>query len=220
MVPPKSTALAMPNPVPAPILLLLLGVAAPFSGGCTPRYNGVVAAAFQRNARRQAPSEPRLEREVSGQQDSGAPLEERSYLRLPDGQRPNHGVHSTWYPDGSPRTRRGYHLGDPVGVWWSWWQNGALRSSHTFDPERATTMVWWHANGFLASEGMARQGVRTGRWRTWHENGSLESEGDYVGGQRVGEWVFYDEEGEWTERGRFVNGRRVSGWEFASRPGF
>ncbi|MGD2019326.1 MAG: hypothetical protein PVJ89_14485 [Planctomycetota bacterium] len=210
----------MPKSSTASILLPLALAVAALGAGCGPRYEGIIASAFDRNARRQGPAQPRLEREVSGEQDSGAPLEERSFLHLPDGQRPNHGVHSTWYPDGTPRTLRSYELGEPVGVWWTWWQNGALRSAHTFDPERPTRMVWWHANGLVASEGMALLGVRTGRWRSWHENGEQESEGDYVGGQRVGAWVFYDEEGEWSERGRFVSGRRVGDWEFASRPGF
>ena len=95
---------------------------------------------------------------MQGQQVSGAPLEERSYMRMPDGGRPNHGRHSTWYPDGAPRSVRSYHLGEPVGAWWSWWQNGALRSATTFDPERPTRMTWWHANGFVSSEGLARAG--------------------------------------------------------------
>lgn len=210
----------MSNSSPAPILLALLALAAALSGGCGTRYPGVIASAFDRNSRRQPPEEPRLEQEVRGRQASGDPLEERGYMRMPDGGRPNHGRHSTWYPDGAPRSVRSYHLGEPVGVWWSWWQNGALRSATTFDSEQPTRMTWWHANGFVASEGMALKGVRTGPWVAWHENGSLSSEGDYTGGQRSGDWVLYDEDGEWSMRGRYINGKRVGDWQFASRPCF
>ncbi|MEM9382180.1 MAG: hypothetical protein AAGB93_19650 [Planctomycetota bacterium] len=200
--------------VPAVAIVLALGA---LGTACMRPSQQIIDLAYQRNLARKRPSEPVPARTVGRDPLTRERVEDRSYLDMPDGVRLHHGYHRTWYPDGTPETLRCYREGDEVGVWWSWWRNGALRSTYEFVPGVDTPMVWWHPNGLLQSEGMARDGVRTGRWRYWHENGELESEGDFVGGRRAGHWTLYDENGEWTERGRFQAGRRVGDWEFRER---
>lgn len=130
----------------------------------------------------------------------------------------NDGLQRTWYPNGSPKAFREYVNGEPSGYWLTWWATGLLQSSYVFDLGRETPMVWWHANGITASEGLARNGQRVGRWVYRSENGVLESEGSYAGGERDGPWTFYGEDGEWAERGRYRMGERIGDWEYANDP--
>ena len=201
------------------LLVLACGLICPVAPGCRQAHGEVIASAFERNARNMRPSEPEEARVVERDPVTGERTADRSFLDTQEGTRLNHGVHRTWYADGMPETLRSYVSGLPTGVWWTWWRTGALRSAYVFDPDRPTRMTWWHANGLLASEGLARNGTRTGPWRYWHENGELKSEGEFVGGRQSGPWVLYGEDGEWRERGRFLKGRRVGQWEFAGREG-
>ncbi|MEM6674476.1 MAG: hypothetical protein AAF726_16640 [Planctomycetota bacterium] len=182
---------------------------------CSGPPRELVEAAQYRNWRRAQPVEPRFDREVERDPETGQRLVDRGYVEVPGGTRLNHGVHRTWYPNGQPASLREFADGDPIGTWWTWWRvSGLLRSAYEYDPDRATPMSWWHANGRPASSGLALLGKREGPWRFWHENGRLKSEGSFVGGRRNGPWVFYDEDGEWTERGDYRADKRVGSWEF------
>ncbi|MEM6570616.1 MAG: hypothetical protein AAF957_19555 [Planctomycetota bacterium] len=200
--------------VPAAALAFVFGA---LGAACIRPSQQIIDLAYQRNLAKLQRSEPIPARTIGRDPVTRLRTEDRSYLDMPDGVRLHHGAHRTWYPDGTPETLRHYREGDEVGVWWSWWRNGALRSAYEFVPGVETPMTWWHPNGLLQSEGMARDGVRTGPWRFWHENGELESEGSFVGGRRAGFWAFYDADGEWTERGRMQAGRRIGDWEFRDR---
>jgi len=140
---------------------------------------------------------------------------DKGRINLGNGSFTNEGPQRTWYPGGVPKTYREYRDGEPSGHWMTWWATGLLQSSYVFDPDRETQMVWWHANGIVASEGLARNGQRVGPWTYRYENGALESQGSYAGGERDGEWTFYGEDGQWRERGRYVAGKRVGEWEHA-----
>ncbi|MEC7233299.1 MAG: hypothetical protein VX015_06370 [Planctomycetota bacterium] len=193
------------------VCALALGLLAP---GCrNTKLDATVALAMSRNQRKARAEGPRPEREVKRDPRTGQVLEDRRRTSYgPRGYR-NEGPQRTWYPGGAPESFREFAGGEPTGHWVTWWRTGSLRSSYVFDPDRDTRMVWWHANGVVASEGMARMGQRVGPWEYRWEHGAMKSEGSYVGGRRDGPWTFYDEDGEWTERGRFVSGDRVGDWE-------
>ncbi|MFT5732830.1 MAG: hypothetical protein ACJA2W_002574 [Planctomycetota bacterium] len=144
-------------------------------------------------------------------------LEVHELGRLEDGAEVPNGKDWRYWPEGNLRSMRTFVNGEPAGLWWSWWRTGALRSAYVHEPGVLTRMAWWHANGFLAAEGLAMHGSREGEWSSWHENSALESVGEMSGGRREGLWTFYDEEGEWTERGMFLGGKRTGDWEFRGR---
>ena len=200
------------------VTLLVTTLVTTLAVGCMRPSQQIIDTAYLRNSLRRGPKVPTESRAVGRDPHTGERSEDRSYLNMPDGRRLRHGQHRTWYPEGTPETLRTYDEGAPVGTWWTWWRTGALRSAYVFEPGTETRMTWWHANGIVSSEGLARNGTRTGPWQFWYENGELKSEGDFVGGRRGGDWVLYDTDGEWTERGRFRGGKRVGEWEFRSRP--
>ncbi len=131
-----------------------------------------------------------------------------------DGEEMRHGVERRYWPEGNLQSYRGFSGGTPVGLWWSWWRTGAIRSAYVYSTSEPTRMTWWHPNGFVSAEGMAINGRRVGPWSYFHGNGALMSQGEMGGGHRIGEWTFYDESGEWTERGRFIAGKRTGDWQF------
>ncbi len=171
-----------------------------------------------RNSAKARRETPRPERLVVRDPETDQLLVDKHRISLGDRGFTNDGTQRTWYPGGGPKTFREYAHGEPTGHWVTWWPTGLLQSSYVFDPARETPMVWWHANGIVASEGLARNGQRVGPWIYRRENGSLESEGSYAGGERDGAWTFYDEDGRWKERGRYVVGKRVGDWEYADEP--
>lgn len=199
------------RPKSALVWALALGLLAP---GCrNTKLDAAVALAMSRNQRKARAERPRSERLVKRDPRTGEVLEDRQRTSYgPRGYR-NEGPQRTWYPGGAPESYREFAGGEPTGHWVTWWRTGLLRSSYVFDPDRDTRMVWWHANGVIASEGMARMGQRVGPWVYRWEHGAMKSEGSYDGGRRDGPWTFYDEEGAWIERGRYVSGDRVGDWE-------
>lgn len=185
--------------------------------GCRSAVGEAYSEAMARNLENDEEAAPREETLVVRDPDTKIVRESRRFISEDGVIARNVGEQRTWYDNGQPETRRMFVGGDPAGVWWSWWRNGALRSSYVFDATKPTRMTWWHPNGLLASDGLARNGARTGPWKFWHENGELESEGEFRGGKRHGPWTFYDEDGEWTERGTYSAGSRVGAWERADR---
>lgn len=189
-----------------------LALAAPLAGCRSKNLDATVALAMARNQRKAALERPRQERDVVRDPETGQVLADRRRVTMGRKGFRNEGPQRTWYPGGGPETYREFRGGEPFGHWLSWWRTGALRSSYVFDPDRPTRMVWWHANGIVASEGMALMGQRIGPWVYRYEHGVVESEGEYVDGLKDGEWVMYDEQGEWVEKGRYLGGERVGAW--------
>ena len=55
-----------------------------------------------------------------------------------------------------------------------------------------------YPNGILSSEGILKDGMPDGFWKTFHQNGELKSEGNRVDFKLVGTWKFYSENGKPT----------------------
>lgn len=142
------------------------------------------------------------------------PREEYNRIDYGDLGHVNDGLQRTWYADGALESYRPYAEGRQVGVWTTYWRTGLLRSWYEFDAASPSPMTWWHANGIVASHGMARNGQRTGHWIYRYEHGPLKSEGAYANGRQHGVWTEYDEEGVWRERGKYVIGKRQGDWEY------
>ena len=50
-------------------------------------------------------------------------------------------------------------------------------------------------DGKVQSEGIFRNGLRTGKATVYHPNGNLYMEGFYKEGHHCGKWTYYDEQG-------------------------
>ena len=186
-------------------------------GGCRSRLDALESVAYARNARRAQERAADPTRTVVLDPQTGRAVAEAGVLEDGGAGGVNDGPQRTWYPDGTLESDRSYSQGEPVGVWTTYWRTGLLQSSYHFDKSRPTPMTWWHANGIVASHGMARNGQRTGHWIYRYEHGAMRSEGSYANGRRHGEWIEYDPDGDWRERGTYRMGERMGDWEFNPR---
>jgi hypothetical protein len=125
---------------------------------------------------------------------------EWNVLILADSSTVADGRDAQYYPDGKLEYEREYARGEPVGLWRSWWPNGAPRMEATYGTQEPQPMRWWHENGQLSSEGFARNGIKEGPWAFWHANGVKSAEGVYAGGRRDATWRYWDEAGEPVRR--------------------
>ena len=133
-------------------------------------------------------------------------------LRYPDGRVIKDGQERRFYPDGAPRSRRDFRLGEPEGEWTTWYPDGALRSEYTFTGT-PSAMKFFHPSGRLSALGMARDGVRQGPWTFWFPDGALRQQGAYVAGKREGVWTLRHEGGALRSRGHFLDDERVGEWK-------
>lgn len=192
-------------------LLTLLALL--LASACGPSLKDL-SRGMARDAEQRASRPPVPERERSYfDRDLERPRTEVEYLVLWDGRSVLHGVERAWYANGRPRHERGFDHGEPRGWWRTWYEDGTLRSENEIVPDAATPMRWWHPNGQLSSEGMARNSLREGAWRGWHPDGSLAYEGDYRGGVRHGPWTFWHPGGERAEAGEYRDGARIGEWQ-------
>ncbi|MEO0531109.1 MAG: hypothetical protein AAF266_11140 [Planctomycetota bacterium] len=74
------------------------------------------------------------------------------------------GLRETWWPNGQPKLRAEYLLGEAI-----------------------STARWWHENGQLAIAGSYEEGLAAGEWSWWRENGVRAAACRYVAGRPAGE---------------------------------
>jgi hypothetical protein len=154
--------------------------------------------------------EPLLERRTS-YYDAGHARTRREWHVLigADGASVLHGLDTGYFPDGSLEHEREHDHGEPTGRWRAWWPSGRPRMEASFGDDEPRPMRWWHENGQLSSEGLARDGVKEGRWTFFHENGTKAAEGRFESGKRAGEWSTWDADGELVERADYRGGLRI-----------
>ncbi|MBM3977752.1 MAG: hypothetical protein FJ299_12285 [Planctomycetes bacterium] len=141
-------------------------------------------------------------------------------LQWPDGREKRHGKELEYDEAGHLIAERHFREGEPTGNWTRWWGNGTKRLELQYrGPEVATTMSWWHANGQVAEQGLARDALREGEWSSWSEDGVLLEQGAYANGLRSGRWRFWRADGTLKEEGDFVSGRRGGTWTFYDEAG-
>jgi antitoxin component YwqK of YwqJK toxin-antitoxin module len=141
-------------------------------------------------------------------------------LQWPDGREQRHGKELEYDEAGNLIAERHFREGEPTGNWTRWWGNGNRRLELQYrGPEVATTMSWWHENGQLAEQGLARDAVREGEWSSWSADGVLLEQGSYARGRRVGHWRFWRADGTPLEEGDFDAGRRAGEWTFYDEAG-
>ncbi len=87
------------------------------------------------------------------------------------GEELRHGRREAWWPNGQPKLRADYHLGQAGG-----------------------TARWWHANGQLALQGAYEEGLAAGEWSWWRENGVRAASCQYRGGQPA-DWSMWAADG-------------------------
>ena len=134
-------------------------------------------------------------------------------LILRDGSTVKHGRELVLFKDGQKQLERHWDLDRPTGEWRTWYANGQLRSFSVLGTEDARPMQWWHENGQLSTEGMARDGIREGLWTSWHPNGVKASEGRFRQSLRHGPWTTWHPDGSLHERGEYRDGLRIGAWE-------
>lgn len=141
-------------------------------------------------------------------------------LQWPDGREVRHGRELELDAQGRQVAERYFRHGEPTGNWTRWWPNGNKRMEIQYrGPEVATAMSWWHENGALAEQGLARDAVKDGEWSSWTESGVLVERGSYARGQRTGHWRFWRADGTAKEEGDFAGGRRTGTWTFYDESG-
>jgi antitoxin component YwqK of YwqJK toxin-antitoxin module len=141
-------------------------------------------------------------------------------LQQADGRETRHGRETEFDQQGARIAERFFRHGEPAGNWLRWWPNGNQRMEIQYrGPDVATTMRWWHENGALAEQGLARDAVKDGEWSSWTDAGVLVEQGSYAGGRRVGHWRFWRADGTRKEEGDFAAGRRTGKWTFYDEAG-
>lgn len=91
------------------------------------------------------------------------------------GEELRHGRREAWWPNGQPKLRAEYRLGQAIGK-----------------------ARWWHANGQIALQGSYEEGLAAGKWSWWRENGTRAATCRYEGGN-PDDWAM------WATDGRRVN---------------
>ena len=145
----------------------------------------------------------------------GTTRSETRVLVWSDGRIERDGPEREYYPGGVLEAERFFLHDAPTGAWRTWFATGTPRSEVDFGrPGSGAPCVqrFWHANGQLAAEGTAVDGVREGHWDYWSENGSVLRAGSYRGGKRDGPWSFHDEHGVKRAEGLYALGARVGSW--------
>lgn len=107
----------------------------------------------------------------------------RSRTPYVDGKQ--HGVVEAWYPDGSPRYRRIYHLGHREGT------------HHGFWPDGSPQFVYHYAHDLFEGEQVA-----------FYKSGVQAELRHYSGGREDGQQRFYDGTGRLIGNYTFRNGKR------------
>ncbi|WP_197526458.1 toxin-antitoxin system YwqK family antitoxin [Botrimarina colliarenosi] len=82
----------------------------------------------------------------------------------PTGEELRDGLREAWWPNGQPKLRAEYRLGQAIGQ-----------------------ARWWHENGQLALQGDYEEGLAAGSWSWWRENGVRAAACQYQQGVPVGE---------------------------------
>ncbi len=71
----------------------------------------------------------------------------------------------------------------------------------------------------LSAEGVFRQGIRHGEWKTYRDDGSLQSKGVFAMGLRTGVWEAYDPQGVVLSEMNYLAGSRHGDWRAYSNDG-
>ncbi len=140
-------------------------------------------------------SDPRLSRSGRRWLFQGAPLSATlveaqpgggaAYLPVADGYL--NGIARVDYPDGAPRSRRGYLAGKKQGAQLEYWPNGNKKLEETMSGDRAVGLSRaWRPDGTLAAEHRYFDGHEEGLQRAWSARGELEANYVVRGGRRYG----------------------------------
>ena len=119
------------------------------------------------------------------------------------------------YPNGNTMYEGLFQNDHPVGEFRRYYETDSLRSvliySHNGD---TTDAVFYHPNGYIASEGRYIKQIKEGRWNFFSESekGYLICEEDYSDNIRNGVSIKYYPDRTVAERLEFINGKREGEW--------
>jgi hypothetical protein len=74
-----------------------------------------------------------------------------------------------------------------------------------------TFVKMYHSNQ-LAEQGVFKNGLKIGLWKTWHPNGALETTQKWSNGLQTGKFYLYDENKLLIEKGDFRKGKKHGVW--------
>ncbi len=69
----------------------------------------------------------------------------------------------------------------------------------------------YHSNQ-LAEQGVFKNGLKVGLWKTWHRNGVIETTQKWSNGLRCGKFYHYDQNGIMIEKGNFKDDKKQGHW--------
>jgi MORN repeat variant len=98
-----------------------------------------------------------------------------------------HGVVTSRYANGQPRSEGGFVHGQAEGVHRAWWPGGGLRSEQHFEQDRPHGLSrTWYPSGRLYEEHRYERGQEAGLQRVWFEDQRLRANYDVRNGRRYG----------------------------------
>lgn len=134
----------------------------------------------------------------------------------PQAARPSSQVVEEFWPDGTPRLRKGVVIGPdgrPVnhGRYERWFENGQKEYEATFiRGKKHGTATRWHRNGQKWIEEHYLNGQRNGISRTWDQKGNLRKQEEHLNGKPNGVWTVWYADGRIKWRAEFDHGKPKS----------
>jgi hypothetical protein len=114
----------------------------------------------------------------------------------------DHGMSTTFHPNGARANQGEYVLGVQQGIWVRWYANGQMESRGTYT-DGAQTGVWeyWAQSGAPTRRGTLDQGKRVGMWIDWEDDAAAVDDPD--------EWTLYGGKGKAKRSGVFRDGEPI-----------
>ncbi|MFK7988134.1 MAG: hypothetical protein AB8I08_19090 [Sandaracinaceae bacterium] len=126
---------------------------------------------------------------------------------------PEDGEFETHHPSGALASRGRYEGGKKVGIWTSFYEDGAVSAEETFvDGLLHGDNVYFHTSGEVRARGRSEAGKSEGTWAYFHDSGAPSFTLDYVAGQKNGPYTYTEADGRVKTTGAYRNDKFVGQW--------
>ncbi len=118
------------------------------------------------------------------------------------------------YPADAKVEEGNYADSKKMGIWKTFFPNGALKGEITYINNRASGYAkMYQENGKLLEEGVWENNRWVGEYKSYHENGQTFYDFNYTKtGKRQGEQTYYYENGQLMMRGEMKDGKETGTW--------
>jgi TonB family protein len=106
------------------------------------------------------------------------------------------GLWLSYYSNGGMRDSTTYDEGRPVGIRESWYRNGYPKDSATYNPDGSATVISWFDNGYPAAAGRYGAGGKPfGKWQYFYRDGVVSAVETYDRDGKPQDKQYFDEKG-------------------------